>query len=957
MAEHHWLQALAHAIDKWDPGKHPRGRDGKFIETGQFVKVFDGPSGPQIATGMVQAAYFAPDGRLFVGVRTPGNKTEWYRPKQIEHLTVKATLAPSEGVPSMPLPAVSSKDDDVNWDSGPLAGGVPVGDMAVMTPDYKITADTLDPASLEALGAEGPGAYPPPAQVAEQPVSVNIPVGKTPKDVLGLIVTSATNKGVADEKFMADFQTMVDEDNPQAAHKLLSSLMTRAKLGGKQRKRYKAVLDKHLSEGGAVDIEPAAPEPVVPAPEQTEPGVDVPDENAPTVQQLKEAIAGIVEGAEDPADIEDVLDSNLHDQILTAYPEYEHPLFDGLLDVAVEEIKQEGLPASSGSVDAEQLAHDMLQQQPAAEAFQQLSESTVADIHSAGWDIPDGVDGHNTLVEALGILEKEANKNKPIEAPSNPKPGDVYKNGFETDIAIGGGKSLSMYDYYAVYVHPSGSVITVDHAYNVTKWSGTTGKKSSTSATFDKLESGHGQWKQVTSADAVDLSPAKPAKTAAKKVAAAKKAAVPESEPLEPPEPPEPEPEPWPGTTAVNVPFGKTPADLFAMMAITIANKVGPGPDTTKAATTISALSQGVKEGGPSHEEAQAELNKLMSQYGFGGNQRKRYRSLLAMIFGVPVGEKSVPSPTTSIDPTPPGKLGRAVTDAPKGPGIKILNATDGNKMVNPPNISAQQAKSKIQRELNKRLGDVPIEDFIMLSRSKNYTSNAYSKELASAVEGLRKAGKTEYQGFQLKLHLGSYQLIGAPGQSVSLNDLEQALRMTETNGLIRLWAGTSNDSNPRSLAMQRAAKEEFGLGHTYDWPGEHTDAKVTDEYDKYGLLFRRFLREMHTSTQQWLKAEGVTHVRLVRGVKHKSGFANKASAGAGIIGSVKMRPMSSFSTNRSTANGFAGRHGSSSNGTVFWAYVPIERIVGSAMTGFGCQNEYEWVVLAGDEYDRVWIT
>lgn len=1031
MAKYSWTEALKTAVANWDPSKHPRGRDGKFLETGQMVRVFSGPSGPQIATGMIVASHFAPDGRMFIGVRTPANQTEWYRPKQIEHLTVKATLAPGEGVPSMPLPAVDSKDADVNWDSGPLGGGVPVGDMLKMTPDFKVDASTLDPASLEALGTEGPAPYPPHPQVAEQPETVKIPDGKTPEDILGLIVTSAMNKGLADEQFNADFQKMIAEDDPQKAHALLATLMTKAKLGGKQRKRYKAVLDKHLASEGAVDIEPA---PVAEQPDED--FGDLPSTPADLlIEILKEQ-----HGTEDAIDY---LSGATVNDVKGDFPEWApnidnaeaHDHITEALDSLQKEWEADN--PSEPVPTAEQIAADLVSDpniNSTADAVAWLAEATVESMQSAGWNIPDGAKGESLLVDALDILSGDNTPSTPTPEPAAqhvPKPGDVYHNAMgHTMVAIGGGGAIDFYDFQDVYKHPSGSVIVVDWANNVTKFSGTTGKKSSTSATWDKLESGHGAWQKLTpkpTAGSKDPNPVTQPKkaAAAKKSAAAKKPKqligeieVGNTGTLVPVYGGEsvyqtaggstyvvksngtvdsysgvsgdlvnsgsmtfgqlftqletagvdyveitpgkesavtPEPDPWPGTTVINIPAGKTPADLLGMMGKTIQNKVGEGPDTTIALSTLAKLVDGPNQD-LSHEEAQKSLAQLMSTYGFGGNQRKRYRSLLAMIYGVPVGEKQS-APTTSVEPTPAGKLPRMLTDTPKGPGVKVLNAAAANKAVNPQDMSAQQAKARIQVELNKRLADVPIQDFIRLSKSPNFNSSQYSKQLASAVEGMIKNNVKEYKGYKLSATLGSYQLVPADGASVSLAEMENALRMTETNALIRIWAGTSNDANPRSLAMQRAAKEEFGLTHTYDWPGEHTDAKIADEYAKYGLVFRRFLREMHTSTQQWLKTQGVTHVRLVRGVKHKSGFADKVSSGTGIVGSVKMRPMSSFSSNRNTSNGFAGRYGGNSAGTVFWAYVPIERIVGSAVTGFGCQNEYEFVVLAGDADDRVWIT
>jgi hypothetical protein len=56
----------------------------------------------------------------------------------------------------------------------------------------------------------------------------------------------------------------------------------------------------------------------------------------------------------------------------------------------------------------------------------------------------------------------------------------------------------------------------------------------------------------------------------------------------------------------------------------------------------------------------------------------------------------------------------------------------------------------------------------------------------------------------------------------------------------------------------------------------------------------------------------------------------------------VMLNPLSSFALNQTTAAGFGN--------TLIYVDVPKERILGSTLTGFGCLNEYEFVVIGAAE-------
>ncbi len=197
-----------------------------------------------------------------------------------------------------------------------------------------------------------------------------------------------------------------------------------------------------------------------------------------------------------------------------------------------------------------------------------------------------------------------------------------------------------------------------------------------------------------------------------------------------------------------------------------------------------------------------------------------------------------------------------------------------------------------------------------------------------------------------------------------------QSAHLSRVNDLIQGWAGTSADDDVRALAMQIAAREEFSLGEKA-WMRTLSPSmrdKVGEMLGRNGKAYRAFLRAMHDNTQEWAKENGITHMRLFRGMKYDAGHppkglpwdkfkrANAAAVKAGkremqplgINMRPHLQPMSSFSANYDTAVGFAYGKGTP-HGVVMAMDVPIGRIIGTARSGYGCLGEYEAVVLAGD--------
>lgn len=203
---------------------------------------------------------------------------------------------------------------------------------------------------------------------------------------------------------------------------------------------------------------------------------------------------------------------------------------------------------------------------------------------------------------------------------------------------------------------------------------------------------------------------------------------------------------------------------------------------------------------------------------------------------------------------------------------------------------------------------------------------------------------------------------------------------------LIQSWAGTSADNNPLSVFLQQAAIEEFGLTtasmkHISRDAFKKIDAifsftpndKVANIAGKMGMGFelgiskeeamkgaRIWLREMHRETQRQLKAAGITDkITVFRGTKFSdtkdisSNMKSLIKANRGqqtpfvLEERIALQPMSSFSTDLSTALDFAN---DAQVEVVTVANIPVERILATPTSGFGCLHESELVILGGEE-------
>jgi hypothetical protein len=175
------------------------------------------------------------------------------------------------------------------------------------------------------------------------------------------------------------------------------------------------------------------------------------------------------------------------------------------------------------------------------------------------------------------------------------------------------------------------------------------------------------------------------------------------------------------------------------------------------------------------------------------------------------------------------------------------------------------------------------------------------------------------------------------------------------TSQLIGTWAASSGDSHRWALALQKKAADMFDL----PWPpvgyasqlakadnyskgrfGGHTLAENVDIInDRYGTVLEAFLEAMYEETQEELDRlfPGKDEINLVRGMRVAVGATDTIQHQE-----VMLNPMSSFAINTTISKRFGS--------TLLYGKVPKERIIGTATSGYGCLNEYEFVVLGAPD-------
>lgn len=175
-----------------------------------------------------------------------------------------------------------------------------------------------------------------------------------------------------------------------------------------------------------------------------------------------------------------------------------------------------------------------------------------------------------------------------------------------------------------------------------------------------------------------------------------------------------------------------------------------------------------------------------------------------------------------------------------------------------------------------------------------------------------------------------------------------EALREDLAARMVQTWASTSADNNPLSLLAQQRAEAIFGMSadttHLQSSTGWQAASKAPPPMV---AIMDSTLRSMYAHTQAEFAREGITHIRLIRGQGWSQGrpaWVDNLGPGESAQGMTMLQPMSSFSSSKAIATRFAVGYPSYYISSDF----PVEWIIGSARTGFGCLNEQEFVVAGG---------
>lgn len=405
----------------------------------------------------------------------------------------------------------------------------------------------------------------------------------------------------------------------------------------------------------------------------------------------------------------------------------------------------------------------------------------------------------------------------------------------------------------------------------------------------------------------------------------------------------------------VKLPAGKTASDVLMNIVTSAINKFGGGTLQTDAVHEHMKAAVATDD----HKTAHKQLAAAMTIAKLGGKQRARYKKILDKHLwakGAPVPQFApdkpvapAPAPKPWLAKSGSADMGVATPSRPKGFTAKqALNFTEAKKYVtaNGTVTNAGAAKGTIQSQITDRTMHVPTADFaLVISGSPGFQQ--YLPD-GDALISAWKAGSTP-DGMLYKSS-GEWRVTKTwdhAGIPATKEALDRAVRETAVNALIRTWATTSNDNNVRSVVMQEAAAEEFGLDPDWIFNWAMKPDKIAEHRAAHMATYREFLRAMYNNTQEDFKAKGITHVQLRRGTGHAPTKKDGTSlTGGGNTGSILLRPMSSYSPALNTAKGF-GTH-------VHEAWYPVERVIGSALTGFGCLSETEFVVLAGPNEVKV---
>ncbi|MGN9920314.1 NUDIX domain-containing protein [Micromonospora palomenae] len=190
-----------------------------------------------------------------------------------------------------------------------------------------------------------------------------------------------------------------------------------------------------------------------------------------------------------------------------------------------------------------------------------------------------------------------------------------------------------------------------------------------------------------------------------------------------------------------------------------------------------------------------------------------------------------------------------------------------------------------------------------------------------------------------------------APSKVVRMDDprAETLVRWIAVSELMSSWSYGSNN-NVRVLALQEAAKEEFGLAGVLEW---RMDPKTRDavalELDYNRDALRDFLRSQYEMTQETLASRGITEVIAYRALTWEEGSAQPDWAGlnVGDTFEARQRPLASWAADRQIVADWLEKRGG--RAVILVDRKPAQDVLSIPMTGIGYFAQKELVTLPGD--------
>ena len=282
--------------------------------------------------------------------------------------------------------------------------------------------------------------------------------------------------------------------------------------------------------------------------------------------------------------------------------------------------------------------------------------------------------------------------------------------------------------------------------------------------------------------------------------------------------------------------------------------------------------------------------------------------------------------------------------------------------------------KALVAHDIAEKMSDIPVRDIDAALGDDWSSINSFTIDQALGVDPTRYENPDTTDWVYLNhgsgvdaVHslqvVGGYpapagitDVLGRPPVRVGTPEAEQYVREAQASFMVNQWAKTSNDSHVLSHNIQNAARRVFGLDDAAEWeppdPSERNrfveiSADIEDMDERYGPIYERFVQAQYDLTQEMLRQQDVDAVLVFRGQSMDTEKADRLTRDSEVV----TRPLSSWSTDRLTADGFADMwrpRTTAVSKVTMSRIVEAEDIIATPVTGVGCWGEEEVVLKGG---------